>query len=129
MAFVQAEGSRLPFPAERFDLVLTFTLFSSVRDIGLARAVAGEIARVLRPGGAVLWYDMRLPNPANRNTRAMSKRAVRALFPGFAVDLAPVTVVPPVARHLGRATTRGYGLLTRIGPLNSHALGVLVKPE
>lgn len=127
VGFVQGDGSLLPFPSATFDLVLAFTVFSSLRDHDFAGAVAAEVDRVLRPGGAVLWYDMRRPNPGNPHTRSMSDRAVRALFPGYVVDLAPVTLLPPVARHLGRATAKRYAVLSRIGPLNTHALGLLSK--
>ncbi len=123
-----AEASALPFPAREFDLVLAFTVFSSVRDATLARRMAAEINRILRPSGAVLWYDVRYPNPANPHTRAMSRRRIRALFPGFTVALEPITVLPPLARRLGRTTRVTYGVLERVRPLSSHHLGVLRKP-
>lgn len=125
---VRAEGSMMPFPCERFDLVVAFTVFSSVRDGPLARRMAIEVDRVLRPGGAVLWYDMRHPNPGNPHTRAMPRRAVQALFPGFSTQLEPITVLPPLVRRLGRVTARVYGTLGRLRPLNTHYLGLLRKP-
>lgn len=125
---VRAEGSALPFVTGEFDLVLAFTVFSSVRDDVLARRMAAEIDRVLRPSGAVLWYDMRHPNPANPHTQAMSLRKVRSLFPRFTVALEPITVLPPLARRLGRATHVTYRVLERVRPLCSHHLGLLRKP-
>lgn len=128
VSLVRAEGSLMPFPSEQFDLVVAFTVFSSVRDGLLARRMATEVDRVLRPGGAVLWYDMRHPNLRNPHTRAMRERAVKALFPGFATQLEPITVLPPVARRLGRVTQRVYHVLAAVRPLNSHYLGLLRKP-
>lgn len=127
-ALVRAEGSLMPFPPGQFDLVVAFTVFSSVRDGRLARRMATEVDRVLRPGGAVLWYDMRHPNVRNPHTRAMPERAVKALFPGFATQLEPITLLPPVARRLGRSTERVYRVLSAVRPLNSHYLGLLRKP-
>lgn len=128
VALVRAEGSAMPFPPAHFDLVVAFTVFSSVRNERLAQRMADEVDRVLQPGGAVLWYDMRWRNPANPHTRAMARRSVRALFPGFIAHLEPITVLPPLARRLGRLTDGVYGALARARPLNSHYLGLLRKP-
>jgi SAM-dependent methyltransferase len=119
-----------------FDLVLLFTVFSSIRDCAMAARLASEIKRVLkpaghaRPGGAVLWYDMRVGNPWNPNNVAMGRRRVANLFSSFDVHLQSVTVAPPVARRLGPATTVLYPLLSSVPAFRSHYLGVLVAgPE
>jgi hypothetical protein len=69
----------------------------------------------------VLWYDQRWPNPGNRSTRSVSRRALSDLFPGAAFDVEPITVVPALAR----AFPRKYDLLHRIGPLRSHLIGTI----
>jgi ubiquinone/menaquinone biosynthesis C-methylase UbiE len=67
-----ADARSLPFEAERFDLVLVFTVFSSILDAEVARQVATEIRRVLKSGGAVIWYDFRYDNPRNPNVRGIN---------------------------------------------------------
>ena len=124
-----ASGAALPHPDATFDLVSTFTVFSSVLDQGLRMLIAGEIARVLRPGGMVLWYDMRLPNPRNRAIRPLNRRTLAALFPGFELDLRSITVIPPLARRLGAGAERTYPLVNRVPLLRSHLLGALVAPR
>lgn len=128
VCFAQAEGSALPFPSGAFGLVLAFTLFSSILDPQLAQHLAGETARVLRPGGQVLWYDLRRSNPANPAVRPWSPSAVQALFPGWSADLSALTVLPPLARRLGPATSVAYPVLARVRPLATHLLGTLTKP-
>lgn len=125
--FRVGNGAALQFADETFDLVLCYTLFSSLLDDATAHRVASEVERVLKPGGAVAWFDMRYPNPANRNLRAMPVRAVCALFPGLAAHLGTVTLLPPLARRLGRLTPIAYPVLARVGTLRSHVAGVLVK--
>jgi len=49
-----ANAAELPFPDGAFDLAVTFTMFSSIKDPELRKAVADEIVRVLRSGGALL---------------------------------------------------------------------------
>ena len=123
-------AERLPYRDGVFDLVFVSTLFSSVLDDALAARMAKEIARVTAPGGTILWYDVRLPNPWNRNTRSRSASTVRALFRGAAVTLTPVTVLPPLARWLG-AVRPGplraacYRGLHAVRPARSHYLATI----
>ncbi len=51
VSFVNADGSRLPFPAGVMDLVLAFEVIEHVPD---QQEMVREIARVLRPGGTAL---------------------------------------------------------------------------
>jgi len=126
--FEVANAERLPFDPGTYELVLAFTVFTSILDDGMARRVAAEMDRVLRPGGAVVWYDFRYDNPANPHVRGVGRDRIRALFPGYGTHLRSVTVLPPLARRLGRATSWVYPLLARLPPLRTHHLGVLRKP-
>jgi SAM-dependent methyltransferase len=123
--FIEGNAEHLDFPNGWFSLVAVFTVFSSILDGGMARSVARRISRVLASSGAIIWYDMRYPNPRNLNVRAMTKPRIQELFPLFEMDLESVSLLPPVARHLGRLTERGYPLLTSIPILRSHYLGLL----
>lgn len=125
---VCADGAALPLPDESVDLVAMFTMMSSVLDPAVRSRIAAEVERVLRPGGAVLWYDMRMPNPRNEHTVALGRRDVAKLFAPLVPTWHSLTVLPPLARRLGPATDRIYPLLTRVRPLHSHLLGLLVKP-
>ncbi|MBH9578034.1 class I SAM-dependent methyltransferase [Inhella proteolytica] len=82
------------------DLVLAFTVFSSVLDDDLQAELAACAWRWLRPGGAVLVYDFAFDNPRNPDVRGVPLRRVRALFPQGALDMRRVTLAPPVARRL-----------------------------
>lgn len=121
----QADGQHLPFPAATFDVVVLSTVISSVPDDATAAHLAGEAVRVLRQGGQVLWYDMRYPNPANRNIRPVSTRRLRRLFPGLRIEVRSTTVVPQVARRLGGRTDRLYPLLARVPFARTHLVGTL----
>jgi len=126
--FRAGNAERLPFPDAAFDLLLTFTVFSSILEPAMAEAVGAEIVRVLKPGGGLLWYDFRYDSPANPNVRGVPASRVRALFPGLDVRLLSLTLLPPVARRLGPMTGIAYRPLVFVPPLRSHLLGLLVKP-
>lgn len=119
-------AEHIEWPAASFDMVLAFTVFSSILDNVMARNVAAEISRVLKPGGVLLWYDFRYDNPRNPNVRRMSENDVRALFPAFRGDLKAITLLPPLSRRLGIAAPALYPALAALPPLRSHLLGMLV---
>ena len=125
---VVASGVALPLPDQSIDLVLAFTLFSSLTDPAVRDAVARELARVLRPGGAVVVYDLRLPNPTNRHLRPLPRSGLTRLFPGWAQDGSTLTVLPPLSRRLAPDPGRRYRRLAAIAALRSHRMTVLRPP-
>jgi SAM-dependent methyltransferase len=128
MNFICSNAENLDYPDTIFDLVVLFTVFSSILDSGMARNVADEVDRVLKPGGALLWYDFCHSNPWNPHTRGITKRDLLSLFPAFELNILRITLVPPVARRLGLLTPLLYPLLVAIPQLRTHYLGLLVKP-
>jgi ubiquinone/menaquinone biosynthesis C-methylase UbiE len=124
----EGDARELPFGNATMDVVVLKVVLSSVLSPAVTARIAAEVDRVLRPGGVVLWYDNRLFNPFNPEVRGVSRRELARLFPGYAARLRTVTVVPPLARRLGRATDRLYGLLRRVSALRVRNAGVLVKP-
>ncbi len=126
--FKQGNAEILPFYDDSMDLILTFTVFSSILDDQMAEGVANEAIRVLKPGGAILWYNFRFDNPYNRNTRGMDKPWIQQLFPGFDIKLSPITLLPPLARRLGQMTRLLYPVFGSIRTLRTHYVGLLMKP-
>jgi SAM-dependent methyltransferase len=129
LTFHARNAERLEFPDGSFDVVMALTVFSSILDRQMAANVAAEIERVLCPGGALLWYDVRYDSAANHDVRGVSKVRLGELFPGFTGEVRSVTVAPPIARRLGRLARIGYPLLSRVPPLRSHLLALLRKPQ
>lgn len=125
--FRTGNAEQIPFPDASFDVVLAITVFSSIRDAGMAANVAREIVRVMRSSGGLLWYDFRYDSPANRDVHGVTAARVRQLFPTLDGRLFSLTVLPPVARRLGPLSF-AYPALAAIPPLRSHLLGLLRKP-
>ena len=94
-----ADAQRLPYEDGAFDLVLGFTLLSSLPDQASRRRVAGEMRRVTKPGGAIVVYDFWI-NPLNRDAHPLRRSAIRALFPSCPVDFYGTTLAPPLVRAL-----------------------------
>jgi ubiquinone/menaquinone biosynthesis C-methylase UbiE len=123
--FLHGNAEACDLPDGYFDLVPAFTLFSSILDPTMANGVASTMMRVLKDEGAVVWYDMRYPNPWNKHLKAITKRGIRQLFPALVPELETISVLPPLARRLGNTADHTYPLLARIPFLRSHYLGLL----
>jgi ubiquinone/menaquinone biosynthesis C-methylase UbiE len=128
IGLAQASVTELPFPSGRLDLVLQATVFTSILDPDVRRAAAREMLRVLRPGGAILWYDYYYDNPRNPDVRRVGRQELEALFPGCRAAIERVTLAPPVTRLLARRARLLCDALARVPWLRTHYLGLIWKP-
>jgi SAM-dependent methyltransferase len=116
----------LPFADRTFDLLLAFTLFSSILDANTRSRAATEALRVLRPDGSLLWYDFWI-NPVNRDVRPMPLRELRRLFPGCIVEARRVTLAPPLARALVPRWRAAASALSAVPWLRTHWLALITR--
>ena len=119
-----SSGAALPYADHSFDLVLQFTLFSSILDRAIGYTVASEMIRVLRPGGAILWYDFWI-NPVNKQTRGIRPNEIRKLFPRSRYTFQRITLAPPLARRLVPLSWPGTTILENLRFLNTHYLAII----
>jgi ubiquinone/menaquinone biosynthesis C-methylase UbiE len=115
----------LPYPSGYFDAVLMFGVLSSVLDPQMQANIARETSRVITPDGSILVYDVRVPNPFNRATRPLSRRNIVSLFSPMGVMIRSMTLVPLVARRLGKFAPRLYPILTSLPVLRTHHLALI----
>lgn len=122
--FIEADLSDPGLASESVDLVVCSTLFSSIMDDAMAARVASNLRRLLCRDGAVVWYDIRYPNPWNRAVRPLGRGAIRRLFPDLVPSLRSLTLLPQLSRRLGPAIG-AYPLLAELPPLRTHLGGLL----
>jgi ubiquinone/menaquinone biosynthesis C-methylase UbiE len=121
----QADASRLDHPDACYDIVTQFTVFSSILDDGLKRAIALEMRRVLKSTGCIIWYDFWF-NPKNKQTRGIRMAEIRSLFPGCKLQGKRVTLAPPIARRIAPLSSTLADMLEWL-PLKTHWL-VHIQP-
>lgn len=128
--FDVADAQALPFAGAGFDLVLGFTLLSSLIGDEARRRVATEMARLCSAQGAVVLYDF-WTNPFNPDARPLKRDEVRRLFPGWQATFRSVTLAPPLARMLAPlpAGRLACTLLEMIPFLRTHFLVALRPPR
>jgi ubiquinone/menaquinone biosynthesis C-methylase UbiE len=120
-----ANAAKLAFTDNSFDLVLQSTVFTSILDRSLQRAVATEMLRVLKPDGLIIWYDFHWNNPRNPDVRGIREQEVRDLFCGCQVRLRRVTLAPPLGRIIARHSALLYMLLSRSKVFCTHYLALI----
>ncbi|MEA2493023.1 MAG: hypothetical protein QOJ29_934 [Thermoleophilaceae bacterium] len=117
---VQGDARSLPWSGDSFSLVLVFTVLSSLADRAAIANALAEARRVTAPGGMIVIYEPRVPNPFNRATIHVSRRALRGL--GSSTGRRSLTVLPPLARALGPLTPAAYPLFAKVPLLRTHKL-------
>jgi len=88
--------------------------------------MASEIARVLKPSAALIWYDFWW-NPLNRQTKGIPLKEVQRLFPGCSLRGEKITLAPPLARSLAPRHPALAAFLESLKVLNTHHLLILRK--
>jgi ubiquinone/menaquinone biosynthesis C-methylase UbiE len=125
-----ADGSFLPFRTGSFDMVLQATVLTSVLDKGTRQRMAREMMRVLKPRGAIIWYDFRYHNPNNPDVMGIPRGLIRELFPDCRISLKVITLLPPLARFVAPAGRWWCEFFSLLPPLRTHYIGTIrPKPE
>ena len=119
-----ADGQYLPYASQQFDLLIQYTVFSSILDGNLKARLALEMVRVLKPGGMILWYDFWL-NPTNPQTHGIRPEEIQRLFPDCNFEFHKITLAPPIARCVVKLSWMLALFLESIKIFNTHYLAVI----
>ncbi|MFL2983054.1 MAG: class I SAM-dependent methyltransferase [Candidatus Neomarinimicrobiota bacterium] len=118
------DARQLEFFDDTFDVIITFTLFSSILKNDFRKQIASEISRVLKPTGIILYYDFRYNNPFNKNVLRMKESDINILFPHMEKTLELITVFPPLIRNISYLSKTMYPLLSRFQFMKTHYIGL-----
>jgi SAM-dependent methyltransferase len=124
--FEVGSAHELPFPDASFDVVTQFVLFSSVVNAGLRAAIACEMLRVLRPGGRIIWYDLRSLRP-NPDLVPIGLAELKSLFPGCSIAARPATLGWRQSHRLAPRSRVAAILFEKLPRTKSHYVA-LIRP-
>jgi SAM-dependent methyltransferase len=122
-----ADGQNLPYAAHSFNLVMQFTVFSSILNDEVKANIAREMTRVTCPGGMILWYDFWL-KANNPQTRGIRPAEIVLLFPNCTFEFHKITLAPPIARRLVSVSWIMCVILEKLSVFNTHYL-VTISPK
>lgn len=112
----------VPLAPASFEVVMLFTVFSSLLDEAYRRRLAAHVWHLVNAGGGVLWYDFCFGNPRNPDVRGIPLKEVRALFPEGTMRVRRITLAPPLARAAVRVHPALYHVLNVVPLLRTHVL-------
>ncbi|MEK7434440.1 MAG: class I SAM-dependent methyltransferase [Cyanobacteriota bacterium] len=122
------ENFILPYPNGLFDLVIQSTVLSSIQHEESRKKLASEMLRLLKKGGKVFSYDMRYPNPFNKDTLAIDKKELKNLFEGGKfLDIKATTFNPVLTRKIAPSSILLCQMLEKFPFLSSHYYSVIEK--
>ncbi len=124
---VTGDASTMPWSDGYFDLVIMSTVLSSISDTSIWKMISVEIDRVLAAGGAILLYDIAVPNPRNPDLRPVSRKQIAGLFPDYKLSSQSLTLAPPVARFVAPRSWALASLLSALPFARTHRLTLLIK--
>lgn len=71
-------AANLPFDDNSFDIVMQFMCLSSVLDHEMRKQIVSEMWRVLKPGGVILFYDLKPPSTILRIIKKIGKIVIKS---------------------------------------------------
>ena len=129
LRLIEGDAAKIDLPRRSQDVVLAFTLFSSVLDDAQQVALAQAMWSWVRPGGGVLGHDFVVDNPRNSDVRAVPMARWRQLFPEARLTLRRVNLAPPLALALARLHPGTIAPTSALLPfLRTHRLVWAAKP-
>lgn len=121
-------ATQLPWNDQKFDEILISLVFSSILDEKMRRAVAQEAWRVLKPGGSISLFDMRITPPRQTDLRAIRATEIREYWPEGTRYRRTCVLAPPISRILAPISVSACHLLEAIPFLRTHAVTIITKP-
>lgn len=123
--YICGNADALPFENDYFDMVILFTVYSSVLCDSMRVSMASEVKRVLNSNGIILWYDFIYNNPANSDVAGVGMKEIRRLFPSAKINLYRKILPPPIARIIAPYSIGLCNLLERIPLAASFYIGTI----
>ncbi|MDD5439940.1 MAG: class I SAM-dependent methyltransferase [Candidatus Omnitrophica bacterium] len=113
MNFVQADAGKLPFGDGSFDIVLQAYTFSSILDDDMKHLIAGEMMRVVKKEGLVIWEDacsakdVFYDEEMRVRFKGIPAAEIKGLFPGCVIDMRKTSLKPRILDGLHYFTWGG----------------------
>jgi ubiquinone/menaquinone biosynthesis C-methylase UbiE len=127
--FKCGDASNLPYGDESFDIVVQFTVFTSILEDDMRKNIAIEMLRALKKEGIIIWYDFSYNNPRNPDVKGIKKKEIINLFPNCKFTFKRVTLAPPIIRFIAPRSWLLCYLFEKLSFLCTHYLVIIRKEK
>ena len=127
--FRWANAERLPYEDKSFDIVLMFTVFTSIFDSEVKKNIAKETLSVLKSDGIIIYFDFCFNNPKNKDVKGIKKREIYNLFDSCDLYLKRITLAPPLSRIMAPYSYLTCHVLEKLRVFNTHYLGLIRRSK
>ena len=117
----------LPYEDYFFDIILCFTVFSSILNKNMKLNIAKEMLRMLKFNGIIIWYDFWISKRANSDVKGIGKSEIQQLYPGCKFSINKITLAPPISRYIAPFSWLVCYYIKKIKILNTHYLAIINK--
>jgi ubiquinone/menaquinone biosynthesis C-methylase UbiE len=129
--FVCGDAARMDYETNYFDMAMESTMFIQLTDDDLARRIADEMLRVVKPSGNVVLIDWRY-SYGHPEYKALSRKRIIELFQVGTQTTAYCSkhgaLIPPLGRLLSAYLPSSYFMVQRLLPfLSGQMVTVLQK--
>jgi SAM-dependent methyltransferase len=122
------DASELDLTEESFDILMSFTVFSSILNLDFQEKLASKMWLLTKPGGGILWFDFIYNNPNNSDVMGIKVKRLQKLFPEGQLKIERIALAPPIARQVTKIHPRMYTLFNLFPFLRTHILVWIQKP-
>jgi hypothetical protein len=105
-----------------------FTCLSSILDNQIRKQVCQAAFEMTKPGGSIIVYDFVVNNPKNRDVKSVSLSELKTYFSNCEYISKKTEVLPPLARKVGKFSTRLCMFLELLPLIKTHRVTMFIKP-
>lgn len=110
------------------DIVFQSAVLTSILDDEYKKRLANRMWELLKPGGAILYYDFIYNNPKNPDVKGVPLSEIKLLFPNGKFKFKKrVTLAMPISRAICKIHPSSYHLFNFFKFLRTHLLCLIVK--
>lgn len=107
---------------EKFDVIIQSTVFTSILDNEFKLKLAQKMWSLLKPSGAIIWYDFIYNNPRNKDVRGIRFKEIENLFSNGKIKKMKITLAPPLGRKIIKIHESLYTIFNLFPILRTHLL-------
>lgn len=106
----------LPFNNQVFDVVFQRVVFSSILDDNICYCISGEMLRVLKKNGIIIWYDSYGGKKMSKYTRSYIEKDINNFFPNCTYKFKKIIPHSQITFRLAKYSWLACDIISKLFP-------------